>query len=291
MADDIQLSIASRTNLLTLQRTTELIGRTQDRLATGKKVNSALDDALAFFKARNLNNRASDLSGVKDGILQAVNIVEATTKALESVEDLLKQAKAIAESARATTDSSVRQDLATQYNTILTQIDNLVADASYDGTNLLNAQSTGASSTDTLTVRFNEDGSNTLTINGQLSLTNSSGLNVSQAGTAPGDTLSFSTDLSTAKTNIDTAISSIDSALTTVRSSAQTFGTNAAILGIRREFTEELINTLEGGAAQLVNADVNEESANLLSLQTRQQLGTISLSIAQQSEQSVLRLF
>jgi flagellin-like hook-associated protein FlgL len=63
------------------------------------------------------------------------------------------------------------------------------------------------------------------------------------------------------------------------------------MLQIRADFTTNLINTLKGGASDLVNADLNEESANLLSLQTRQQLGTISLSIAQRSEQSILRLF
>ena len=76
-----------------------------------------------------------------------------------------------------------------------------------------------------------------------------------------------------------------------VRQAAQQFGTNAALLQIRADFTTNLINTLQAGASDLVNADLNEESANLLSLQTRQQLGTISLSIAQKSEQSVLRLF
>ena len=72
---------------------------------------------------------------------------------------------------------------------------------------------------------------------------------------------------------------------------SSSFGTNAALLGIRQDFTNNLINTLKAGASDLVNADLNEESANLLSLQTRQQLGTISLSIAQRSEQSILRLF
>ena len=90
---------------------------------------------------------------------------------------------------------------------------------------------------------------------------------------------------------INASIKAIDSALITVRQAAQSFGTNASLLGIRQEFTTNLINTLKGGASDLVNADLNEESANLLSLQTRQQLGTISLSIAQKSEQSVLRLF
>ena len=90
---------------------------------------------------------------------------------------------------------------------------------------------------------------------------------------------------------INASISAIDSALTTVRDASSAFGTNAAMLGIREDFTQNLVNTLKGGASDLVNADLNEESANLLSLQTRQQLGTISLSIAQKSEQSVLRLF
>jgi flagellin-like hook-associated protein FlgL len=90
---------------------------------------------------------------------------------------------------------------------------------------------------------------------------------------------------------ITASVRAIDSALVTVRQAAQEFGTNAAMLTIRADFTTNIINTLKGGAADLVNADMNEESANLLSLQTRQQLGTISLSIAQRSEQSILRLF
>jgi flagellin len=96
---------------------------------------------------------------------------------------------------------------------------------------------------------------------------------------------------SAAVTAITASIRALDSALVTVRQTAQEFGTNAALLQIRADFTTNLINTLKGGASELVNADLNEESANLLSLQTRQQLGTISLSIAQRSEQSILRLF
>ena len=94
-----------------------------------------------------------------------------------------------------------------------------------------------------------------------------------------------------AVTAITASIRGLDSALVTVRQAAQEFGTNSAMLKIRIDFTQNLINTLRGGAAQLVNADLHEESANLLSLQTRQELGTISLSIAQRSEQSILRLF
>jgi flagellin-like hook-associated protein FlgL len=91
--------------------------------------------------------------------------------------------------------------------------------------------------------------------------------------------------------NIENAINDLDSALSTLRSTGATMGSNAAVLSLRLDFTANMINSLEGGAAKLVNADLNTESANLLTLQTRQQLGTIGLSIAQQSEQSILRLF
>src|SRR3954465_14029177 len=99
MAQEITLSSATRSNLLSLQNTTGLIGRTQERLATGLKVNSAIDDALAFFKARNLNSRASDLQSIKDEITGGINIIKAATQGLESMESLLKQMKALAQSA------------------------------------------------------------------------------------------------------------------------------------------------------------------------------------------------
>ncbi|MBF0394579.1 MAG: flagellin [Alphaproteobacteria bacterium] len=287
MADKITLSGSTRTNLLSLQRTTDLISKTQERLSSGKKVNSALDDALAFFKARSLGNRASDLASTKDGIVQAVNVVKAATEALDSVERVLQQMKALAESAKASTDTAVRQSYASQFNTLRSQIDTITEDASYNGVNLLK------SAPDTLVVKFNERGTNTLQINGMTSTVASQGVDVMSAGTGvgTGGMTWGEVGVTSGALVIDSVISYIDSALREVRSNAETFGTNAAMLDIRKEFTENLVNTLQGGASQLVNADLNEESANMLSLQTRQQLGTISLSIAQQSEQAILRLF
>jgi flagellin-like hook-associated protein FlgL len=280
MASQITLSTATRTNLLSLQKTTGLIDQTQERLSTGKNVNSALDDALAFFKARNLNDRASDLASVKDGIAEGINVIKSAVQGLESIESTLKQMKAIASSARAESDSSTREKLSSQYLELRSQIDNLTEDSSYNGVNLIK---TGA---DTLTVKFNEKtgtDANELEVVGVAS--DASGLGVTSTGASNwAATAGFAT-------TIDGEIDLIDSALTTVRATAQTFGTNSSMLSIREDFTSELINTLESGAGQLVNADLNEESANMLSLQTRQSLGTISLSIAQQSEQAVLRLF
>lgn len=99
MAAEIALTTATRTNLLSLQNTTSLIGRTQERLATGLKVNSAIDDALAFFKARNLNSRASDLQTIKDGVSDGINVIKAGIQGLGRLNPVLKQMKALAPSA------------------------------------------------------------------------------------------------------------------------------------------------------------------------------------------------
>ena len=137
MSQDITLSTATRSNLLSLQNTQTLIGKTQERLATGLKVNSALDDALAFFKARNLNSRASDLSAIKDQITGGISVLTAATQGLQSIEDVLKQMKALAQSAISAPESSTRAKLASQFNELRSQVDNLAEDSSFNGVNLL----------------------------------------------------------------------------------------------------------------------------------------------------------
>lgn len=294
MASDISLSSATRSNLLSLQKTTDLISRTQDRLSTGKKVNSAIDDALSFFTSRSLNDRASDLTSIKSGIAEGIQVLTTTTEALTSIEDIMKQMKAVASSAKSTAaaDSTTRDKLSSQFNELRSQVDHLVNDASYNGVNLIK------SGADTLTVKFSEQ--NNVTPKRQLSIagenTTASNLNIMEATTgsaAASGSVGAGWGISdgTHAARLDSVINELDSALTTVRTTAQTFGTNASLLQIRQEFTENLVKTLESGAANLVNADLNEESANMLSLQTRQSLGSISLSIAQESEQSILRLF
>jgi len=298
MAQEITLSTATRSNLLSLQNTTNLIGKTQERLATGLKVNNAIDDALAFFRARNLNSRASDLQAIKDQINGGISVITAATQGLESIESVLKQMKALAQSAISAPESSTRAKLASQFNELRSQVDNLAEDSSFNGVNLLKS-GIGAfqAGADSLTVKFNERTENAavnqLVVSGLKVVDfNMIMANSAVATGAPGSNIALWGQTGPGGiTAITSSIRAIDSALVTVRQSAQEFGTNAAMLSIRAEFTTNIINTLKGGAADLINADMNEESANLLSLQTRQQLGTISLSIAQRSEQSILRLF
>jgi len=108
MAQDVKLSAATRTNLLSLQATTRLIGRTQERLSTGLKVNSALDDASAYFQARSLTNRASDLSSVKDGVDQAIQSLKAAVLGIEAATKLVEQIKGLANGAKNATTATDR---------------------------------------------------------------------------------------------------------------------------------------------------------------------------------------
>src|SRR5438132_13062073 len=124
---DINLGSATRANLLSLQSTQSLIDRTQNRLATGLKVNSPLDDALAFFKARNLNARATDLSTIKDGITGAISVITAATQALTSIDSTPQQMKPLAQSAIASSESSTRRSRPSPCNDLCSQVHHAAA--------------------------------------------------------------------------------------------------------------------------------------------------------------------
>ena len=375
---DIHLTASMRTNLLSLQGTQSLMDRTQERLSSGLKVNSAIDNASSYYAAQSLNNRASDLNALLDSMGQGIQTIQAANEGIEAITDFVQQAKALANTARdnatvkGTTSSgtytaaddtknitvkiegvadqdievtledtdsleqaatkiatalndgtdgvkdaedtviggftatvengqikisnskgivanvsgtisgitfngeignSTRTTSMKQYNEILDQIDQLAKDSGYKGVNLLQGNS--------LKVVFNEDRSSYLTINGTFADTSDEGLKISRAEdwTNPDNEA------------IDASISELENAITSLRNMASEFGNNYSIVENRENFTESLINVLEEGSDKLTLADMNEESANMLALRTRQQLAINSLSLASQAAQSVLSLF
>lgn len=268
---DISLTAGMRSNLVSLQGTVDLLNRTQERLATGKKVNSPLDNATNYFVAKSHMDRAGDLSVRKDGMGEAIQTVKAANAGITAITDLIASAKGIAQSALSA-GTAERSTLAAQFNSIRTQIDELAEDSGYKGTNLLDSG--------TLEVKFNEDGLNLLTITGFDASTSSAGLDVTAAAG------NWATD-----TNINDAITDLDAALTDLRSQAKTLSSNLNIITTRDSFTQGMINVLTEGATNLTAADTNEEGANMLMLQVRQSLGTTALSLSAQAAQSVLRLF
>ena len=274
MAASIALSAPVRNNLLTLTGTASLINTTQNRLATGLKVSSALDDASAFFQAKSLTDRAGDLNTLKSNIDQAVSTIGAAIDGIEGITSLVEQAKGLATKAKSSGDATERSSLASQFDDILTQINDLARDSSYNGVNLIDGGS------DTLTVDFNEDGTSKLTIAHLRSTSSAGGLSI---GTATNNWGS--------EGDVDAALSSVNAALIELRTNAAALGSNNTVLKTRLSFTQSLVNTLEQGAGKLTLADMNEESANLLALQTRQQLATNALSLSAQNERNVLQLF
>jgi len=281
----ITLGSGVRQNLVALQQTTDLMSQTQSRLATGKKVNSALDNPNSFFTASSLNDRAQDLSTLLDDQGQAIQTLKAADEGITAITKLVEAAKAKANQALQSSSVTDRSKFASEYNDLLGQIEGIANDSGYKGKNLLKG--------DDLKVIFNEKSGtsqNFLTISGidytDSSLTSaSSGLGLTDV--ASGDW----TAGSTGDDAINTSIDSLTTALTTLRNQASTFGTNLTVVENRQNFTKSVINTLQSGADKLTNADSNEEGAKLLALQTRQSLASTALSLASQSEQNVLRLF
>ncbi|WOH79410.1 flagellin [Bradyrhizobium sp. BEA-2-5] len=384
----IVLSASVRQNLLSLQSTADLLATTQNRLSTGKSVNSALDNPTNFFTAQSLDNRASDINNLLDGIANGVQVLQAANTGLTSLQKLIDSAKSIANQAlqsptgyttrsqvtstaalggtsanlvdgttiksgdvlaiaasagqpafsftfgastslaqlntslaasnlTASLDSSnklvitttndaasstigavtftntgggtatfsaagtapvadqasqsARAALVTQYNNTIAQITTTAQDASFNGINLLNG--------DSLKLTFNETGKSTLSITGVTFNASGLGLKALTAGT---DFLD--------NNSANSVISSLSSASSALRSEASTLGSNLSIVQVRQDFSKNLINVLQTGSSNLTLADTNEEAANSQALSTRQSIAVSALSLANQSQQSVLQL-
>jgi flagellin-like hook-associated protein FlgL len=268
---DIVLSPGVRSNLLQLQQTSDLITQTQTRLATGKRVNSALDNPINFFTAQGLSVRANDLNSLLDSMSTGIHTIQAANNGISAITKLVQSAQALVSQARQTTDTGVLATLSSQFDDIRTQIDQLAGDSGFNGVNLLGGND--------LTITLNEDGTSTVVID---SYTDTTAGDLAITGAA--NNWANSTD-------IDTAASDLTAALVTLRSQSQALSSNLQTVQVRQDFTKAMINTLTAGADSLTLADSNEEGANLLALQTRQQLSTTALSLAAQADQNVLRLF
>ena len=172
---------------------------------------------------------------------------------------------------RGGTGADTRDTLVTQFNNLLDQVDTLAKDASFSGINLL----TG----DTLSIIFNEKNTSRLDIPGTSATSAGLGLTkITAANVADGNA-------------IGAVLNNIERASSLLSSQASRLGSSLAVTQTRQDFTKQMVNTLTTGADGLVNADLNEEGANLLALNTKQSLSQTALSLASQADQSVLKLF
>ena len=268
--DNVNLTSGMLNNLISLQSINAKINTTQNQMSTGKKVNSALDNPTTYFASQSELQRANDLSNRQDGMSEAVQTIQAANSGISGITSLIQSAEGLASSAASTNNTLSQATYYSQFQQLQTQITQMASDSGYQGTNLLTAG--------TLTIQFGQDtGKSSLTVNGFAS--DASGLGVTSVGgwTTAGAAQS------------DAAF--MDSAITTLRSQASSLASNLGVITTRQSFTTSLINTLQTGADNLTLADMNEVSANMLTLQTQQSLGTTALSLSSQAAQSVLKLF
>jgi flagellin-like hook-associated protein FlgL len=317
---NITLTATQRNTILSLQQVTSQFNTTQQRLNSGKKVNTVTDNAVAYFRSQGLYNRSSDILNRKSTIDQSIQSVQSALTATSAVEGLLKQLQGVLEGARGSTLSQ-RVSATAQFKNIAQQLAQLVKDASYQGLNILTSSST------TLATQFSERTAATFTITGynlvatgtntsnnlftqaaafkadgslvfsavvgDLGLNNSavgfSALNI-LGGTATGGDSNTSLSATTVASVFTGADTRISNAISQLQGIAAALGTNVAILTARSEFSAQYASNLQAGGDSLTLADLNLEAANSQALTLRQQLGIQSLSISGTQNQSILTL-
>jgi flagellin len=304
MSASVALSVGMRNALYSMADITGQQNIANKRLATGKKINDVLDGPLNYFLARGFDKNKMDLSNLLDGQNIAQSTLQKTIKAIESITKLVESAQALARQARQSADDTangVRDTLGGQIATIFNQITDLTRDGGFNGKNLI------AETPDTLQIDWNtEIGANltrlsvagvSLTHNGaQLGFGTVAQGFVTTVNAAPVPdntvyTVGAWTNDATGNGRLDSLITQSQTALNRLQANASQFSVNLSVLQVRIDYSNFQQRTLAQTSDGLTLADVNEEGAKLAALQTRQQLSVQALSLANQSDQGILRLF
>jgi flagellin len=267
----------------------------QERLATGKRVNSALDNPLNYFQADSLRQRGKDLNARLDQLGIAMETLNITGKAIEAIQKLAESARGIIQAAANTTDNTIRDQARSSFETIKDQINQLVQDANFNGRNLINGGIAGAyNGAFDLRVAFNE----TLSTQLDIKAVNLRAFGTGAAGATDPAPTAFVARAAGAYASgapgdaaMQADLTFLQEFISDIRGAASSFGISLTVVQNRQQFIKASVLTLNMGADGLTLADQNEEGAKLLALQTRQQLSTQALSLANQADQTVLRLF
>ena len=274
MAFSVNTNAGAFAALQNLNQTQSELRTTQTQINTGLRVASAKDDAATFAIAQTLRGEVSGLQAVSSSLDRAQSTLDVAIAAGEAVSDLLIELKEKAVAAKDTgLDTSSRDSLNDDFKQLRDQITSIVQNAEFNGTNVVNAGG------DAVVAITNDTGSNTITIAAQdLSL---SSTNV---------TITSSQEISTATLAAD-AVTKIEASIANVNTSLSALGSGSSRIELQQNFVNSLSDSIEVGIGNLVDADLAETSANLQSLQVRQQLGLQALSIANQAPSTVLGLF
>jgi flagellin len=261
--------------LQNLNATNMSLEQTQNRINTGLKVAGPKDNAAVYQIAQGLRADLSGMDAVKQSLDRASSTVDIAIAGGQSVSDLLNQmrAKAVAASDSGL-DAASRAALNNDFNALRDQITTIVNNASFNGTNMLNASGGSVSAI------VSPDGSSSLTV---------TAIDLTLGGANIGVTAS--TSLGTTYTTAQSVLTDIDTSIAAVNAALGKLGTGANAIENQRTFANKLSDTIQTGIGNLVDADLAKESANLQALQVKQQLGVQALSIANQAPQVLLSLF
>jgi flagellin len=274
MLNSVNTNVGALTALQNLNATNVALAQTQNRINTGMKVASAKDNGSIWAIAQAQRADVAALGSVKQSLDRGASTVDVAISAGESVSDLLLQMKEKVLAASDTSmDATSRAALNEDFKSLRDQIGKIVANASFNGSNLLDGSLTA------LKPLANADATSTLTVGAE---------NMSLGGTVVtiGATASFNT-----ATIANGLISTVANSITNVSAALARLGTKSKALALHSTFVSKLTDALESGIGNLVDADLAKESAKLQALQTKQQLGIQALSIANQAPQALMTLF
>lgn len=275
--NSVNTNMSAMVALQNLNATNADLNMVQNRISTGRKVDSAKDNGAVWAIAQNQRATSGALNAVKESLQRSQSTVDVAIAAGETVSDLLIQMK---EKALAASDSSLdtasRTALNEDFKALRDQIRKAVANATFNGINMLN----GAGAT-TIAALANDTGTSKLTVQAQDMSLGGTVLTASLPATASIGTLTLSASMVAI---VGTAIGNVSTALAKL-------GTGSKSLASHLTFTGKLQDTIDAGIGNLVDADLAKESARFTALQTKQQLGVQALSIANRAPQSILSLF
>lgn len=272
MSLSVNTNVAAFIALQGLTKTNAELAVTQNRINTTLKINGAKDNAAYFAIAQNMRADLSGLSAAADSINRARSIVDVALTAVEGVQGLVVELKNKAVAASDTAlGTPERNALIQEYNALSTQISDMIASASINGTNII--------STTPATISAIIDDSATRTI--------------TAGGTSADGLLTFTRSVAsgTSAATMQTELARIDASLSALNGLGTTLGSKLKQLEMQLTFNQKLSDTIEVGIGNLVDADLARENARLTALQVKQQLGLQVLSIANQGPQALLALF
>ncbi|EGF90374.1 flagellin fljK [Asticcacaulis biprosthecium C19] len=272
--NSINTNLGAMVALQNLNKITADLRVTQNRISTGLKVSSAKDDGAIYAIAQSQRAEIKSLDSVKMSLSRTSSTVDVAMTAGESIQDMLTELKEKALAASDTSlDTTSRDALKADFAAIRNQITKTIANATFNGINLLNG------SRATIGALANAQGSSHLTVDAE---------DMSLGGGII--TLGASTDFSTA-TSAQALLTTLDDSISNMSSALARLGTSSKSLDRHATFIGKLQDTMDGAVGKLVDADMAKEATKLQALQTKQQLAIQALSIANQSQSYMLSLF